>query len=76
MIFCLFSPFVPTRETKAPTGALNVLPKHGRLDIRKHFFTVRPTMNWNSIPSEMKLAKSADSFKVTYAKHRDQIINH
>ena len=63
-----------TRETRATTGALNVHPRHGHLDIRKNFFTVRATTNWNSIPTDVKMAKSADSFKAAYAKHRDQSI--
>ena len=63
------------RATRTATGALNVRQKHGRLDTRKYFFMVRSTANWNSVPSEIKQAKSASSFKVAYAKYREQSIN-
>ena len=61
------------RATRATTGALNLRPKHGRLEIRKHFFTVRATSCWNNIPSEMKQTHtgSANGFKIAYAKHRE-----
>ena len=60
------------RATRMATGAHNVQQKHGRLEIRKHFFTVRTTSSWNNVPSEVKLTKSANGFKVAYAKHREQ----
>ena len=60
------------RATRAATGALNVVPRHGRLEIRKNFFTVRATSNWNSVPSEVKQVESANGFKMAYAKHREQ----
>ena len=41
------------RVTRAATEALNVIPKYGRLEIRKNFFTVRATNSWNNIPSEI-----------------------
>ena len=63
------------RATRTATGALNVRQKHGCLNTRKYFFTVRSTANWNSVPSEIKQAKSASSFKVAYAKYREQSIN-
>ena len=55
------------RATKVATGALNVVPKHGRLEIQKHFFTVRATSNWNSVPSEVNQTESANEFKMAYA---------
>ena len=61
------------RATRATTGALNVQQKHGRLEIRKHFFTVRSTSSWNNVPCDVKL--SANGFKVAYAKHREHNIN-
>ena len=59
------------RATRTATGALNVRPKHGRLEIRKHFFTVRATSCWNNVPSELKQTQSATGFKMAYAKHRE-----
>ena len=57
---------------RATTGALNVQQKHGRLEIRKHFFTVRSTSSWNNVPCDVKLTTIANGFKVAYAKHREQ----
>ena len=60
------------RATRAATGALNVVAKHGRLEIRKNVFTVRATSNWNSVPCEVKQVESANGFKMAYAKLREQ----
>ena len=51
------------RATRNANGAMNVVPKFGRLEIRKHFFTVRTTTAWNSVPGEVKEVNSATSFK-------------
>ena len=60
------------RPTRAAADPLNVRIKHGRLDIRKHFFSVRVCENWNKVPGDIKRLKTADSFKKTYARHRLQ----
>ena len=60
------------RATRATAGALNVQQKYGRLEIRKHFFTVRSTSSWNNVPCDVKLTNIANGFKVAYAKHREQ----
>ena len=59
------------RATRNATGALNVVPKFGRLEIRKHFFTVRTTTAWNNVPGEVKEVNSATSFKTAYEMHRE-----
>ena len=59
------------RVTRAATEALNVIPKYGRLEIRKNFFTVRATNSWNNIPSEIKLSPSTSGFKTGYSKYRE-----
>ena len=58
------------RATKATADPLNIRIRHGRLDTRKNFFTVRVTEQWNRIPSEIKSRKTIDSFKRAYAQHR------
>ena len=60
------------RATKATADPLNIRIRHGRLDTRKNFFTVRVTEQWNRIPSEIKSRKTIDSFKRAYAQHRAQ----
>ena len=34
---------ISARATRVTTGALNVRPRYGRLEVRKHSFTVRVT---------------------------------
>ena len=61
---------ISARATRVTTGALNVRPRYGRLEVRKHSFTVRVTTSWNSVPRELKQKTSANSFKMAYAEHR------
>ena len=42
------------RPTRANADALNVKVMHGRLEIRRFFFSVRVTKQWNTVPSHMK----------------------
>ena len=42
------------RATRGTTGALNVRTKYGRLEVRKHSFTVRTTLSWNNVPRDLK----------------------
>ena len=60
------------RATRAAADPLNVRVKHGRLDMRKHFFSVRVCEHWNRVPGDIKRLKTVDSFKKTYARHRLQ----
>jgi len=58
------------RRTRVAADPLNVTIRHGRLDIRKNFFTVRVTETWNSVPANIKSLKTLDGFKKAYAKYR------
>ena len=60
------------RATRAGADPMNIRIKHGRLDIRRNFFTVRVTELWNMIPSEIKNQRTIDAFKSAYAQHRAQ----
>ena len=60
------------RATRAGADPMNIRIKHGRLDIRRNFFTVRVTELWNMIPSEIKNQRTVDAFKSAYAQHRAQ----
>ena len=57
-------------QTRNAADPLNVRRQHGRLEIRKNFFTVRVTESWNQIPSKLKNIKTSKGFKDAYAKHR------
>ena len=58
------------RLTRTAADPKNVRVKHGRLEIRKNFFTVRVTNEWNKVPGQIKGLRSVDAFKAAYAKHR------
>jgi hypothetical protein len=60
--------------TRRNADPLNVRPNHGRLDIRRHFFSVRVGEPWNRVPGEIKRARTAASFKNAYARFRDAMI--
>jgi hypothetical protein len=71
--------FRPPTEAAARTrhyaDPLNVRPNHGRLEIRRNFFTVRAGEPWNMVPGSIKRAATAAGFKRAYAKFRDEMIN-
>ena len=58
------------RRTHVADDPLNVRLAHGRLELRKNFFTVRCTEHWNNVPGEIKNLRSVESFKKAYATHR------
>ena len=58
------------RLTRTAADPKNVRVKHGRLEIRKNFFTVRVTNEWNKVPGQIKGLRPVDAFKAAYAKHR------
>jgi Reverse transcriptase (RNA-dependent DNA polymerase)/Endonuclease-reverse transcriptase len=61
-------------RTRQHADPLNVRPLHGRLEIRKNFFTVRAGEPWNAIPGRIKHARTATIFKREYARFRDEMI--
>jgi hypothetical protein len=67
-------PPVAAARTRRNADPLNVRPKHGRLEIRRNFFTVRAGDPWNMVPSEIKRAGSASGFKRAYTAHRADMI--
>lgn len=54
-------------STRLATDPLNMLVNHGRLDVRRNFFSIRVTQPWNSITRNIKSIKLMASFKTTYA---------
>ena len=58
------------RVTRTAAVHLNVIVRHGRLDIRPNFFSFRVTEDWNRVPSAIKNLKTVGGFKNTYAKYR------
>ena len=58
------------RATRSTADPLNVRVRHGRLDVRMYFFTVRVTEAWNMVPADIKNSRTCSSFKASYARHR------
>jgi hypothetical protein len=61
-------------RTRHYADPLNVRPNHGRLEIRRQFFSVRAAEQWNGVPAPIKRARTAAAFKRAYATHRDEMI--
>ena len=59
-----------TRITRLTADPLNLAPKSAKLEIRKNFFSVRVVNDWNNLPSEVKRARSVNSFKA----HLDKLM--
>jgi hypothetical protein len=61
-------------RTRHHADPLNVRPNHGRLELRRNFFTVRAGEPWNAVPGEIKRAATVSGFKRAYAKFRAAMI--
>ena len=51
------------RMTRVASHRLNVMVNHGRLDIRRNFFSVRTSGLWNDVPGHIKDQKTVAGFK-------------
>ena len=60
--------------TRATANPLNIRFKHGRLEVRRNFFTVRVTELWNRVPTDIKNKRTIDAFKNAYAHHRANLV--
>lgn len=58
------------RENRSAADPLNVRVNHGRLEVRRNFFSVRVTETWNKIPRRIKEMRTVGGFKSAYQKHR------
>ena len=58
------------RTPRVTSHKLNVRVRHGRLDVRRNFFSVRVSGQWNDIPGHIKDIKTVAGFKTAYAKYR------
>ena len=61
------------RTTRVASHRLNLRVTHGRLDIRRNFFSVKVTGLWNDIPRHIKDQKTVTGFKNACAKFRQTI---
>ena len=61
------------RTTRVAAHRLNLRVAHGRLEVRRNFFSVRVAGLWNDIPGHIKDQKTVTGFKNAYAKFRQHI---
>jgi len=59
------------RVTRLAAGPLNVIMPASRLELRRNFFSVRACEKWNSLPQEVKSAKSVKCFKNAYRHYQN-----
>ena len=57
------------RVTRGTTSKALVKESRINLDIRRNFFTNRVVNPWNALPTELRNAKTFESFKLGYDKH-------
>ena len=62
------------RMTRRAADPLNLAAGHSRLDLRLNFFSQRVTEHWNTIPGDLKRAKTVFSFKKGYAQFRQATV--
>ena len=53
----------------------HVRVRHGRIDVRRNFFSVTVAGLRNNIPGHIKDLKTVEGFKTAYAHHRQNISN-
>jgi hypothetical protein len=54
------------RTTRNSADPLNLRVNHGRLEIRRNFFSVRVIKSWNKIPSDLKSETKNVVFRSKY----------
>jgi hypothetical protein len=67
-------PTAGAARTRRNVDPLAVRQNHGRLELRRNFFTGRACDPWNRVPGEIKRARTAAIFKRMYARYRDEMI--
>ena len=57
------------RPTRLTAYKDNIIPKHSRMNLRQNFYSNRVANQWNSLPPDIKEAKSINIFKNLLDKH-------
>jgi hypothetical protein len=60
------------RRTSATAGHLNLLKKHGRIEIRRNSYAYRVVDQWNQLPDELKETEKVQTFKKNLRKMGDR----
>jgi hypothetical protein len=64
------------RATRNTADPYNIKVKHGRLDLRRNFFSIRVIEDWNRIPADTKRMDKSENFKAAYRKMRANQMDH
>ena len=62
------------RATRNSADPLNLRVNHGRLEIRRNFFSVRVIESWNKIPSDLKSETKNAVFRSKYKTLRARLM--
>ena len=54
------------RVTRSAADPLNIRERHGRLELRKNFFSMRVIENWNNVPGEVTKIVKKEQFRKKY----------
>jgi len=57
------------RSSRSSTNNLTYINMYSRTNIRKYSFFPRTSLEWNSLPLEVKSSSSVESFKAKLANH-------
>ena len=59
---------VASRSTRQSTDPLHIVKPLAKLDLRRHFFSIRVCDPWNDIPLDIRQSPTLNSFKNSYDK--------
>ena len=62
------------RATRNNTVRHNLVPKQGRHEFRRNFFSSRVIVTWNSLPEAVRDAPTVSSFKRLYRRHLEETV--
>ena len=62
-----------TRGLRSAADPLNVKKRHGKMEIRTNFFSIRAAHQWNHVPTEAKALETTGMLKVSYKQLRRQL---
>ncbi len=64
------------RATRSIGDLYNLKVKHGRLDQRRNFFSIRVIEDWNRIPADVKRVEKSETFRAKYRTLRANQMDH
>ena len=64
------------KATRSTADTYNLKVKHGRLDQRRNFFSIRVIEDWNRIPADVKRVEKSETFRAKYRTLRANQMDH